>query len=156
MCAKKCNKWDKYKHVLPNYNNANMRPYAIEQWIEILFHRVDIRDVQIYNQLSSHILICYITYENGIIFINVIAMNTEISNYNPFAYNFLKIRQRKFQHKQHAISRPITCPVLNNCPLTCRKKCNKLRLTCLNSLLLKHFPSSFLSYDSFLNLQLNL
>ena len=40
----KCNKWVKYRNVLPNHKNDNMGSSSIQHYTEIHFHFVDMID----------------------------------------------------------------------------------------------------------------
>ena len=44
-----CNKWVKYKNVLPNLRNVKMGSSSIQQYTEIHLHFVDMIDMQIQN-----------------------------------------------------------------------------------------------------------
>ena len=58
-------------NILPNHEtNITMGSYAIEQWTEINFHSVDMRDIQVLNQLLKRIFIRDKIYDYGIIFVD--------------------------------------------------------------------------------------
>ena len=44
-----CNKWVKYRNVLPNHQSANIGSSAFKQTTEIHLHGVDMIDMQIQN-----------------------------------------------------------------------------------------------------------
>ena len=43
----KCNKWIKYRNVLPNHQNADIGSSAIDQWTEIYLLGLDMRGMKI-------------------------------------------------------------------------------------------------------------